>query len=385
MMTQTKKIDETHLTDVDKLIFNDICEFDITDICDEKIEDANDATITKVITKFTGKAQVADKKNHNNRIYPLKVLEKAVADIQPAIKRGTVSAQLGHPTMFKSANFDTAVAILTAAYITDGVVTIEGNFIKNKATEDLFAYKAAGGRLGLSVRAYGGGKYDEKKKAVIFGDDYTIKGWDFVTDPAVLNARATKFDEKDKGNLHNNKEEKGMEIKTLQDLRHHYPEFIGILDKEHNDGMAKAGLEIKDTKNELEISTTELKKVQDSVVDLTAKLETVSDEKVKINEELAKVKFDAGVADLMKGHKYSDYIEIPSDVTNIEDATTFVTNETKKLDAFKAVIVKDSKVDDSNLDPETPAKPEEKIDDKGKTITAFDAWTDAAFEMGRMA
>jgi hypothetical protein len=367
------KKENLELKDIKACELNEVC-------CIEDIEIINDSTASIELTKFRGFAQMADKKNGNKRIYPEKVLKNALNSIQDDIKKGKITALLGHPSFLGEETFDKVVAIITKAELVDKKVFIEGRFVNNDATKSLIAYKEAGGFLGISARGYGSAVYDKKQDAYIIGEDYAIRGWDFVIDPAVPDARVLHMENKDlKGNLHKFKEVV-MDIKTLQDLRYNYPELVGILDKEKQEIKDKLSAEVSSLNDEINKLNDVVVELNDKVASLEKEKEEIVKAKDEVEKELNKMKFDAAINALLADHKYKEFITIPAHINTIEDAEAYVKAETEKFDKFKAAVVTDNK----EVEQIIVEEPQIKEDNKEEVTDSWALWNKEALELGRM-
>lgn len=287
------------------------------------------------VSTFKARVQEADKVNLNRRIYLKDALKEAVDFYKKKIAAKQSYALVDHPDMCAGASFDKVGALITDIWFdeNDNFVYIEGTFIKN----DNFRTKLkpiidAGGALPFSVRGYsvkdGNPEWSDEKQAWIFGKGYRIGAYDFVVDPALEEASTISMEQREEQqadiNLNKSKEEHRM-FKTVDELRAEYPSLVKILDDQIET--------LKKTNDANEKTVIETKK---QVETLTAEVSTKTDSLNKANAEIAKAKFDMGVTELMKDHKYAKFINIPATVTTIEDATAYITAETAKLDAFKA-------------------------------------------------
>lgn len=323
----------------------------------ESITTYIDEITKKEITKFRAMAQEIGKRNDNKRIYTQIGVEDAFSVLLPKIDKRKITSQCDHPD-FGNAKIKDAVAKITKAEIIDGKIWIEGEFIKNATFKDyLLPYIDAGMTLEMSVR---GGSvsmacpyWDTEREAWVFGTGYRIYGWDFVTDAAnpdtevVVESLQHNIEETQPNKNH--KEELIMDIKTLDELKAQYPALTDQLSNGFTSQVKTANDALEAEKSK----TAEMTKQVASLTDENAKLKTVND---AVSKELAEIKLQNGIANLMKDHRYASVITIPKTIVTIEDATAHVEAETKKLDAFVATIKKPEVVV-TDQQPAVPAAP----------------------------
>ena len=299
------------------------------------LDNINDANSIDEITTFDDYAQEADKKNLNDRIYPTKALENALANIQALIADKKVFAYKNHPNFLAGEDLENIAAYITEAKLIDGVVRIKGKFTSLDAAKTVKKLLKDGIKVGLSARGYGIFQYDEKRKAYIAPDNYEVDGWDFVTRPAVKKAKVTSFENE---NINNNEEEFHMEIKTLDELKVAHTSLCTQLVaqteaplKAQVDSVNKEIAAVKASNDELK---AKLKAAEDAKV-LTLKANDELKAEIKKMQDIAeKAKFDAEVVKMLADNKYKDLIEIPASITTVADAKAFIEKATAKYDAF---------------------------------------------------
>lgn len=311
------------------------------------------------VSTFKARVQEADKVNLNRRIYAKDALKEAVDIYKKKIAAKQSYALVDHPNMFEGAAFDKVGALITNIWFddSDNFVYIEGTFIKN----DNFRSKLrpiidAGGALPFSARGYsikdGNPEWSDEKNAWIFGKGYRIGAYDFVVDPALEEASTISMEHREEiqADITKKSKEEHRMFKTVDELRAEYPSLVKILDdqietlKKANDSNEK---EVIETKKQVET--------------LTAEVSTKTDSLNKANAEIAKAKFDMGVTELMKDHKYAKFLNIPATVNTLEDAKAYVDAETAKLDAFKASM--------APVTPAVPSTPQAATTDAQETVT----------------
>ena len=148
---------------------------------------------TQVITEATNTGEKkyfiegifaqAEMKNRNGRIYPKKVLERAVEAYQPMIKDRRALGELNHPQARPNVDPE------RASHLIERLVW-EGNNVMGRARilTSLPMGKIAKGlidegvKFGVSTR--GMGSVTEARDAKIVGDDFVLNTVDLVSDPS---------------------------------------------------------------------------------------------------------------------------------------------------------------------------------------------------------
>lgn len=128
----------------------------------------------------------AELKNRNGRIYPKKVLERAVEAYQPMIKDRRALGELNHPQARPNVDPE------RASHLIERMVW-EGNNVMGRARilTSLPMGKIAKGlidegvKFGVSTR--GMGSVTEARDAKIVGDDFVLNTVDLVSDPSGIN------------------------------------------------------------------------------------------------------------------------------------------------------------------------------------------------------
>lgn len=312
---------------------------------------------TGEVTKFTARVQQADKMNLNRRIYPKDALLEAIEFYQKKIDAKQSFVLVDHPSFFSGATFDRIGARILKIWFdeADGFVYIEGVFVKNENfTKYIKPVIDAGGALPFSARGYaindGNPEWSDEKQAWVFRKGYRLAAYDFVVDPAMEEATTTSLENKQSDITNHNKlKEEHKMFKTVDELRAEYPALVKQLD-DQIDTLKKAN----DTH---EKTIADVKKQNETI---TADLATKSAALDKANAEIAKAKFDMGVTELMKDHKYAAFIKIPATVNTLEDAKAHIEAETAKFDAFKASIATPA--------PTTPAPKQDANDGQGDGV-----------------
>jgi len=140
-----------------------------------------------------GIIQKADTRNQNGRIYPRRVLERAVQDYQKLVEERRSTGELNHPSDSSSIDLERVCHVITNLSMEGNVVygTLEildtlpcGNITK--------ALVEAGIKIGISSRGLG---TVEKQGEDLIVQDFQIICWDIVSDPSTPGAWLSKMNE----------------------------------------------------------------------------------------------------------------------------------------------------------------------------------------------
>jgi len=156
--------------------------YDLNDFIKENKTSQNTVFIEGII-------QRADKKNQNGRIYPRKVLEKAIDSYKTKIKDNRSAGEANHPN---SVDID----LLKISHIIKDVWW-QGDDLygrlqitTNSVGKDIQALINDGLMLGVSSRGYG--SVSKKDEDIIVNDDYELVCFDLVHDPSTTGAFALR-------------------------------------------------------------------------------------------------------------------------------------------------------------------------------------------------
>jgi len=145
--------------------------------------------------------QTMDEVNRNNRIYPQKILERAITDVDPLIKNRTLLGELDHPVVTGNDQADAyrhfVVLYEKVSHIIEDV-KIEGNTIYATVETCLTdnGFKMAGlimdkVPVGFSLRAIG--ETRQKRGGILeIKDPFNIITYDCVSNPSHASARMTQ-------------------------------------------------------------------------------------------------------------------------------------------------------------------------------------------------
>jgi hypothetical protein len=173
--------------------------------------------------KFRGIFQRADVKNGNGRIYPKKVLEKAVAKYQKLIQEGRALGMIEHPPDGKTRLDEAAIKITSLTMNDKGEVIGEAEVLVGTPKGDILKNLIDNGvKFGISSRG-SGTLIKRADGTVVVGEDYEFLAFDVVYDPSTPGAFPETIKE--------SREDKPMEL-TLETLKKDYPELVEAIKKE---------------------------------------------------------------------------------------------------------------------------------------------------------
>lgn len=136
--------------------------------------------------KIRGLFQRANEANQNGRIYPKKILESAIKDLQPMIKGNRLYGELDHPPgeIVKLTN---ASHLITKMEMRGNDVIGEATILPTHTGLIAQAIIKAGGQLGISSRGTGSVKEVNENLSEVQAD-YKMITLDLVADPSVAEA-----------------------------------------------------------------------------------------------------------------------------------------------------------------------------------------------------
>lgn len=138
------------------------------------------------IRKLRGLFHLAETKNANGRIYPVKLLEREVSRIMPAIKDRRVLGELNHPSD-PSINLEKSSHVITNLKMSGNKVFGELETLKTPAGRILDGLIESGIRLGISSRGLGSLREDQSGVKYV-QEDYSVVTWDVVANPSTPDA-----------------------------------------------------------------------------------------------------------------------------------------------------------------------------------------------------
>ncbi len=159
----------------------------------------------------------ADKKNLNDRIYPMSLLRRETTRIQKAVESGAFIGTGDHPAGGMT-DIATASHIVRKIWLDeDGKGQAEIKILPTARGKNIMALIKGGARLGISSRGFG--NVDEKTRRV--KDDYKLQGIDIVTNPSFADATFDKSNVFESVNFEPKKTEKtktGFSLERLEEI-----------------------------------------------------------------------------------------------------------------------------------------------------------------------
>ncbi len=124
----------------------------------------------------------------NGRTYPEKLMLREIKKLEPDMKRRRVLGELDHPQDGRT-SLKRASHVITSLKIKDGIVIGEAEILGTPEGKILKALIDAGIEVGVSSRGFGStAPGDGNNEAEVVQDDFSLKTYDFVADPAVRSA-----------------------------------------------------------------------------------------------------------------------------------------------------------------------------------------------------
>lgn len=122
----------------------------------------------------------------NRRVYPKQVWEKEIKRLNKALKERRVFGEVDHPSDGQT-KLTRVSHIVTELRIENGLVVGEAEILPTEMGKNLLALMQANVPVGVSSRGFGSIKTNEKNEDVV-QDDYKLVTFDFVADPADVDA-----------------------------------------------------------------------------------------------------------------------------------------------------------------------------------------------------
>ena len=146
----------------------------------------------KVVAR--GEFARCDVPTQNGRKYSRALYEREVAKLQDAIKRRRMFGELDHPADGKTMLQRVSHIVTKLEVADDGRVIGEAEILDTPTGKTLKAILAAGAEAGVSSRGFGSTK-SLKDGTTEVGDDFVLRTFDFVADPAMMTAYPDIFTE----------------------------------------------------------------------------------------------------------------------------------------------------------------------------------------------
>jgi hypothetical protein len=146
----------------------------------------------KVVAR--GEFARCDQPTQNGRTYPRSVYEREVKRMQESIGSRRAFGELDHPADGKT-KLTRASHLITSLEIDDnGVVIGEAEILNTPNGKTLKAILDAGAEVGVSSRGFGSTKQGSNGSQMV-GEDFVLRSFDFVADPAMKTAYPQIFAE----------------------------------------------------------------------------------------------------------------------------------------------------------------------------------------------
>lgn len=279
---------------------------------------------------ISGAFTMVDRPNGNNRIYPRQEMQTAIEKCRDKVKQKRIRMGLDHPSMtdwgIPKLKECAAILLDISDVKDDGYAYYTAQIVDTAVGKDLKAILDSGSPVGVSTRGYGDSVCDQEwpgldgKFTVI--KNFDLKSIDFVDDPSVASTEELMH-------LESTQRSEPMEIKSLEELKKAFPQFVGEMETKHTDEKKALEIKIEETAKSTEkhIATlieavksvkpdafttvtvtetelvkeykakalaleSELKKVVEEKTELVKKIETLEATQIKLakDNEIAKIK-----------------------------------------------------------------------------------------------
>lgn len=152
----------------------------------DKVKVINEGTGQSKKLKVRGKFQKCDEANNNGRVYPRKILESQVKEIQSKINERALVGALDHPAN-DSIHLSQASHLITKLWVEkNGDVMGEAEILSTPNGKIVEALINDGVKIGISSR--GLGTLSEGKDGKIVNEDFKLITFDLVSDPSTKGA-----------------------------------------------------------------------------------------------------------------------------------------------------------------------------------------------------
>jgi hypothetical protein len=273
---------------------------------------------------ISGAFTMVGRPNGNNRIYTKEDMDHAIEKCKTKVAQKRIRMGLDHPSMtdwgIPKLKECAAILLDLTPVQEDGYAYYKAQIIDTQVGKDLKAIVDAGSPVGVSTRGYGDSMEDQEypgldgKFTII--KNFELKSIDFVDDPSVSDTELMM-------QLESNKRSDTMEIKSLEELKKAFPEFVGQLEtsavadvkkaleekivtisKTADESLTKLVESVKAIKPEMFTTVTvtetelvkeykakvvtlesEVKKFADANDTLTKKIEALESNEIKLNKE----------------------------------------------------------------------------------------------------
>lgn len=132
-----------------------------------------------------GRFQYADKKNQNDRVYPLWLLKREVAKLQDSIRRRRLVGELDHPDNLET-KLGNASHLVTRLWMDDKECFGRLEVLPTSSGNDLRALYES--RVDVGVSSRGAGRVIEHDEYYEVSSDFQLRTFDVVSDPSTQDA-----------------------------------------------------------------------------------------------------------------------------------------------------------------------------------------------------
>jgi len=166
----------------------------------------------KVIAR--GEFARCDVPTQNGRKYSRALYEREINKLQTSIKKRRCFGELDHPADGKTMLQRVSHLVTSLKIADDGRVVGEAEILDTPAGKTLKAILSAGAEAGVSSRGFGSTKPSRDGTTTV-GDDFVLRTFDFVADPAMQSAYPDIFTE-----------DVDQPEFTIEDLANSFPELV---------------------------------------------------------------------------------------------------------------------------------------------------------------
>lgn len=182
--------------------------------------------------KIRGIFQRADEANHNNRVYPRKVLENQVGHLANAIVERRLVGELDHPT-YEMVKLSNASHLITGLRLQGNEVIGEAEILPTPAGKVVEGLIRGGVKIGISSR--GMGTLSEGRNGTkTVNEDFKLVTFDIVADPSTRGAFPTLSESRE---LKKDKKIIESTIKSVVGERY----FLKLLEKRIDEMLSEGG------------------------------------------------------------------------------------------------------------------------------------------------
>jgi len=239
-----------------------------------------------------GQVGVTDSPTANGRVYPRKIVESAISRLGDSMKNRQLYGELDHPSDGKT-KLQRVSHLITGLHVEDdGTVTGEFEILNTPNGKIIKSIKEQGGRVGVSSRGFGSAAKKTPQGHDEIGEDYVLKAYDVVADPADRDAYPEFFNEDKELDL-----EKAWDEMDEDSLRETFPHLVESVESKALAKIAKkatkgVNLSVDEAVNaRVEVLKAEMqeayeRQVVDGMVDLKEEIETAIREEFESDPQI---------------------------------------------------------------------------------------------------